>query len=133
MEFVSGGQVRREQASQVLAVRIGNFGGLVRRLAPGAALHRPDLRLVLFKRRSRLPILLHVINAITGFTVPLPGVELLDAERLSCRALASQDSATVIRVEADGEVLGRLPVTMQMAAQTVNLLMPQRRQGGGKD
>lgn len=123
VEFTSGGKVRRERVAQLLAVRIGNFGGLVRRLAPGAALHRPDMRLVLFKRRSRVPILLHVMNAITGIRIPLPGVELVDAERLTCCAL---DEA-VIRVEADGEVLGRLPVTMQMAGQTVNLLMPQRR------
>lgn len=124
VEFALGGKVRREEVAQVLAVRISNFGGLVGRLAPGAALHRPDMRLVLFKRRSRWPILLHVMNAITGLRIPLPGVELVDADRLTCRAL---EAARVIRVEADGEVLGRLPVTIAMAAQTVNLLMPQRR------
>src|SRR5882762_6187154 len=36
------------EASQLLAVRIRNFGGVLRELAPGASLDRDDLRMVLF-------------------------------------------------------------------------------------
>ena len=127
IEFTSGDRVRHERVTQLLAVRIGNMGGLVRRLAPGAGLDRPDLRLVLFKRRSRLPILLHMLNAVTGVTIPLPGVELVNADRVVCRPLETAGPAPVIRTEADGEVLGRLPVTLEMTRQTVNLLMPRRK------
>ena len=53
------------EVSQLLAVRIRNFGGVLRELAPGAALDRNDLRLVLFRTRSRLAYLqLH--HARTG-------------------------------------------------------------------
>ena len=45
------------EVSQLLAVRIRNFGGVLRELAPGASLDRDDLRLVLFRTRSRLAYL----------------------------------------------------------------------------
>jgi len=45
-------QAKAEQVSQLLAVRISNFGGLVQNLVPGAALRNNNLRLVAFKTRS---------------------------------------------------------------------------------
>src|SRR5579872_5090911 len=49
------GETRREAVSQALAVRITQFGGVLRRLAPEAALRRNDVQLVLFNTSSRLP------------------------------------------------------------------------------
>src|ERR1041384_3035414 len=48
-EFSSGGSVPLKEArlSEMLAVRINFFGGILRELAPGASLGRNDLRLVL--------------------------------------------------------------------------------------
>ena len=45
------------EVSQLLAVRIRNFGGVLRELAPGAALDRNDLRMVFFRTCSRLAYL----------------------------------------------------------------------------
>ena len=54
------------EVSQLLAVRIRNFGGVLRELAPGAALDRDDLRLVLFRTRSRLAYLSYIVRGLVG-------------------------------------------------------------------
>ena len=54
------------EVSQLLAVRIRNFGGVLRELAPGASLDRDDLRLVLFRTRSRLAYLRYIIRGLVG-------------------------------------------------------------------
>src|SRR5262249_1036214 len=43
--------VRCHDATQLLAARIRNFGGVLRELVPGASLERNDLRLSLFRTR----------------------------------------------------------------------------------
>ena len=142
LDAAEGGR-RREQVTQLFAVRIANFGGMVRRLAPGAALEKPTMRVVLFKTRSRLCCLLHMMSAFLGVRLPIPGVELVDAASFTCRSLSpppNPGSGTetrvehhedpVIRVEADGEVLGQLPATVTMLGDYVTLLMPCSKQAG---
>jgi YegS/Rv2252/BmrU family lipid kinase len=122
-----GGELRREHVSQVLAVRIENFGGILRRLAPGAALTNPSMRLVLFKTRSRVAFLRYMSAAVLGWQPRVPGVELVDAETVTCRSVIAADEGSVIRAEADGELLGRLPATIRMAPAAVKLLMPTKK------
>ena len=50
----SGAQPRVELISELLAVRIRDFGGVLNNFVPGATLHKEGLRLVAFKTRSRL-------------------------------------------------------------------------------
>ena len=120
-----GGRLRRETATQVLAVRIGYFGGILRRLAPGADLGRGDFRVVLFTTRSRFVYLRYVAGLLLGRERPLGGVELLDCAQLRCFPIP--DSAAGIHFEADGELLGALPVELSIAAERLRLLMPQAR------
>ncbi len=117
------GRLRRETVTQVLAVRIGYFGGILRRLAPGADLGRGDFRLVLFTTRSRFVYLRYVAGLLLGRQRPLPGVELLDCAELRC--FPDPDSAARIHFEADGELLGTLPVELSIAPEPLRLLMPQ--------
>jgi diacylglycerol kinase (ATP) len=120
------GPWRREQVSQVLAVRITRFGGLLDRLAPGAALSRPDFQLVLFKTRSRLSFLRYMMGVWTNRPYTRPDVECLPATECRCLPLetGNQEPETRIYSEADGEVLGTLPVSFSMSNETVNLLVP---------
>ena len=120
------GEWRREQVSQVLAVRITSFGGLLDKLAPGAALTRPDFQLVLFKTRSRLPFLRYMIGVWTNRPYSRPDIEILPATECRCLPLeaGSQKPKNRIYAEADGELLGTLPVSISMSNQTVNLLVP---------
>lgn len=123
----SDGQPRREQVSQVLAIRITWFGGLLRNLAPGAALIRPGFQLVLFKTRSRFSFLRYMMGVWSGH--PYSGSEIEIVPSTECRCLpletGNQNLETRICAEADGELLGTLPVSLAMSNEIVNLLIPR--------
>ena len=120
VEIRDGGQVRREQVSQVLAIRVEWMGGLLRRIAPGASLHRDDLRLVLVKSQRRWPYLRYVTGLQFNQTWTGNDIELVYAKELTCRPLSSGR----IYAEADGELLATLPVAIEMTNAVVNLLAP---------
>ena len=115
---------RRAEVSQLLAVRIQNFGGVLRELAPGACLERNDLRLVLFHTRSRAAYLGYILRGLLGTRWNVPGIELLYSSNASCHALA-QDSSPRSRVlvEADGELLGTLPAEISVVRDGLSLLV----------
>jgi YegS/Rv2252/BmrU family lipid kinase len=109
--------------SQLLAVRIRNFGGALRELAPGASLDREDLRLVLFGTRSRLAYLRYIIRSLLGTKWQVRGIDLADADRVECRPKPNMRNPRVF-VEADGELLGTLPAEVSIVPDAVSLLMP---------
>jgi diacylglycerol kinase (ATP) len=129
-EFTSNGSgsSRVEVVSQILAVRIRSFGGLLGTLLPGASLHNGSVRLVAFKTRSRLRYLKFLLAVLVGRQTFTDGVELLDAVSVECRARNGSDAQ--VYVEADGEVLGALPVRIEIAPapMTVTLLIPGNAQ-----
>ncbi len=116
------GRVRMEETSQLLAVRVHSFGGVLGTLAPCATLHGESLCLVAFKTRSRyryLRFLLAVVGKRHSFS---KAVELIQAESVDC--VTRSGSATPVFVEADGELLGQLPARLEMAQETLTLLIP---------
>ncbi len=122
-------EIKGEQAevSQLLAVRIGNFGGVLRQLAPGASLERDDLRLVLFSTRSRLAYLRYVIRGLFATNWQVPGIELVHSKGAICRELPSPATSSAsprIFIEADGELLGTLPAELSVIPDAVTLLVP---------
>jgi diacylglycerol kinase family enzyme len=114
---------RMEAVSEVLAIRIRDFGGLLHHLAPGASLHKPTLRLLAFKTRSRFHYLRFVLASLLQRQTFSHHVELLDVHSIECRS--RNGSPEGVFVEADGELLGGLPVTMVMASEKLTLLIPQ--------
>jgi len=126
-EMAEKRQARHAEVSQLLAVRIGNFGGVLRQLAPGASLDRDDLRLVLFHTRSRLAYLRYVLRGLFGTNWRVPGIELIHSTGAICRDVSSSTiSATTSRifVEADGELLGTLPAEISVVRDALTLLTP---------
>ena len=110
------------EASQLLAVRVRSFGGLVGKLAPGATLHSENLCLVAFKTRSRYRYLRFLL-AVVGKRHTFSGdVELLKADSVEC--VLRNGSRSRVYAEADGEVLGQLPVRIEIASKTLTLLIP---------
>ena len=126
VEFDDGGKARREQVSEVLAIRIENMGGLLRRIAPGASLYRDDLRLVLMKSRSRLSYVRYVAGLQLDQAWTGSDIELVHSTSLTCRAIGDESR---VYSQADGELLSTLPVTIQMTNATVDLLVPQKSAG----
>lgn len=113
---------RRVDVSQLLAVRVRSFGGVLRELAPGASLRNGTLSLLAFKTRSRFRYLLFLLAVMVGRQSFAREVELLETASIECRARNGGSEA--IFVEADGEVLGRLPARLEVVPHALNLLIP---------
>ncbi|MGD0548796.1 MAG: diacylglycerol kinase family protein [Terracidiphilus sp.] len=118
----AGAQPRVEEISELLAVRIRDFGGALNNFIPGATLHNDCLRLAAFKTRSRLRYFRFLLAAILGQPSVSRKIEFLDALSVECRPL--HGSSQPIFVEADGEFLGELPVRIEIVPNAVTLLIP---------
>jgi len=121
---VDVGQSRQAEVSQLLAVRIRNFGGVLRQLAPGASLDRDDLRLVLFRTRSRLAYLRYIVRGLVGAQWQIGGIDLVHSVKVECRPLGNPAPGSRVFVEADGELLGTLPAEISIVPDAVALLVP---------
>ena len=115
-------QPRVEHISQLLAVRIRDFGGVLHNFAPGATLHNNGLRLIAFKTRSRLSYFRFLMAAMFGRQTFSREIELFDAVSVECRP--SNGSPVRVFAEADGELLGDLPVRIEIVPDAVTLLIP---------
>lgn len=109
------------ELSQLLAVRIGNFGGLVRKLVPGAGLRNPHLSVVAIKTRSRLHYMKFMTAVWFARHTYAPPIELVECSSVECRDL--QGARTF--VEADGELLGNLPARLEVVPEAISLLIPE--------
>jgi diacylglycerol kinase (ATP) len=118
---LEGESSRSTEVSQLLAVRIRYFGGVLRELAPGASLDREDLRLVMFHTRSRAAYLGYILRGLLGVNWQIPGIELLHASGVNCRSTGEESR---IFVEADGELLGTLPVEISVVPDALTILAP---------
>lgn len=117
-----GNEKRAEKVSQLLAVRVRSFGGVLGELAPGATITNHSLSLMAFKTRSRMQYLRFLLAVVASRHTFSDEVELIDATAVDCRNL--DGSGTKVFVEADGEVLGTLPARIEVARQTVHMLVP---------
>jgi diacylglycerol kinase family enzyme len=131
VEFAETGSdaLRRTDVTELMAVRIRNFGGVLQELAPGASLEREDLRLVYCRTASRLAYLLYVTRGLLRRNWKIPGIELAYSGRVSCRshgtpASTASPAQPKIYVEADGEMVGTLPAEITMAPDALTLLAP---------
>jgi len=113
---------RVAEISQLLAVRVRSFGGVLRELVPGATLHSANLSLLAFRTRDRLRYLSFLLAVVAGRHTFLRDIELWDATSVECRA--RDGSSKPIFVEADGEVLGSLPVKLEVVPDALTLLIP---------
>jgi diacylglycerol kinase (ATP) len=116
--------------TEMLAVRIRNFGGVLRELAPGASLERDDVRVVVCRTSSRFSYLLYVIRGLLRGTWSVPGVELVHSKAVRCHYAADDLSATganpKVYVEADGELVGTLPAEITMVPDALTILVPKK-------
>jgi len=113
---------RVEEISELLAIRIRDFGGVLRNLAPGASLHADGLRLVAFKTRSRFHYFRFLLAVLFGRQSFDREIEILDAVSVECRP--RNRSRVRIDAEADGELLGHLPVRLEIVPDAFTLLIP---------
>lgn len=132
-EYADTDSADRKQANvtELMAVRIRNFGGVLQELAPGASLDRDDLRLVFCRTASRIAYLRYVARGLLRRDWIVPGIDLAYSQKVSCEYLAAGANPTPepqqkIYVEADGELLGTLPAEITIVPDALTLLAPSR-------
>jgi diacylglycerol kinase (ATP) len=117
-------ETKSANVTELLAVRIRYFGGVVRELAPGASLDRSDMRLVFARTSSRLAYLAYVTRGLLGGAWAIAGVGLAYSTKVECTYVAAADGAPKVYVEADGELLGSLPAEITVVPDALTLLAP---------
>jgi diacylglycerol kinase (ATP) len=129
----SSQQACRADVTELMAVRIQNFGGVLQELAPGATLDRDDFRLIICRTASRLAYLLYVTRGWLRSNWKISGIDLAHSRRVFCQyppASASADgisqSQPKVYVEADGELVGTLPAEITIVPNALTLLTPAR-------
>ena len=115
---------RVEEASQILAVRVRNFGGALHDLAPGAAITNRKLHVIAVATRSRMRYLRFMIAVLLGRHKYVAPIQLVECESVECFGL--EGATEQLFVEADGEWLGTLPVRMEVVPESLTVLIPTR-------
>ncbi|MGE0407503.1 MAG: diacylglycerol kinase family protein [Candidatus Korobacteraceae bacterium] len=118
---LESGTRRSETVTQILAVRVTRFGELLRELAHGASLERQDFQLVLFKTSSRLRYLRQIAGMMSARHWPVRDIETVRTNDVLCTPL---ENSRRVYVEADGELLGKLPARLRMSREKLSLLKP---------
>jgi diacylglycerol kinase (ATP) len=121
------GEPRHVPVTQIMAVRLRQFGGILRWLAPDAALESNELQLVLFRTASRASYCLYLLRALLEQRWKTPGVDLVCARQAVCRAIAGEPASNIY-AQADGELLGGLPVRFSTVERALTLLVPTKEQ-----
>ena len=93
-------------------------------VAPNARLAEPFFELVLFHRAGRVAVLRYATALFLGRIPRLNGVTILRARAVT----VTSDRA--VPVQADGEIAGCLPVTIEIADQPLFLIQPGRLNRG---
>jgi diacylglycerol kinase family enzyme len=149
VEYANGnGLTQRALLTELLAVRIRFFGNILRELVPGASLDRSDLQTVMCRTASRNAYIQYVAGALIGRQWNIEGIDLVSCSEVVCKLPVERRAPTPgqnqsndysnnqkdnnsetevedrVYVEADGELLGRLPVRMTMVPDALSLVVP---------
>jgi diacylglycerol kinase (ATP) len=120
--------LRRAHVTELMAVRIRNFGGVLNEFAPGASLDRNDLRLILCRTASRFAYLQYVTRTLLRRDRKVKGIDLAHSDRVSCSYVDGPDAVTAnqpkVYLEADGELVGTLPAEITIIPDALTLLAP---------
>jgi diacylglycerol kinase family enzyme len=117
------GAQRSEAVALVMAVRANRFPGVLGRVRLGGELARDDYRLMLFKTCKVRHFLNFFASLTSGWNWNVPQVELAYSASIRCTPLQPAGGHG-IHCEADGELLGTLPVEVSIESKTFKLLMP---------
>jgi diacylglycerol kinase (ATP) len=124
----TNGSTHRQQASltELLAVRIRFFGNILRELVPGASLDCDDLRVVMCRTASRHAYLQYVAGTLIGRRWSIDGIDVVSCSEIVCKTPENggKSDGNHVYIEADGELLGRLPARMTMEPDALSLVVP---------
>ncbi|MDP3963991.1 MAG: diacylglycerol kinase family protein [bacterium] len=109
-------------STQMLAMRVRNMGARMRHFAPGASLRKNSFRCIIGNGKNPAGYLRYFLKAATGWDVSTPDFAAYDVADVHCTPLKDQDH--IAYVQADGELLGRLPAEFHIMPEALTLLVP---------
>jgi len=115
------GTRHEDKAMLVMAIRARKFPGLLRFVNLGSALTRDSLCLLLFHTNKVRHFVNYFSSVASGLNWKVPQVGVVHSRWFRCTALPGESE---IHSQADGELLGTLPVEVSIETRTFNLLMP---------
>jgi diacylglycerol kinase family enzyme len=118
----SGGALHTDIVTLVLSTRATRFPGVMGRVRLDCELTQPNHCVMIFKTDRILDYLNFFASLITGWNWKVPRIDLDRSPWFRCTPLDSAKNA--IHCEADGELLGTLPVEVGIEERTITLLMP---------
>jgi YegS/Rv2252/BmrU family lipid kinase len=104
-----------------LVSRVRNYGGDLE-IARGASLLRDDFEVVLFEGEKAFGYLRYLGAVALGRADKLKGVTVLRAKKVACNG--ASDSR--IQSQIDGELVCRLPITIEIVPDSLTLLVPRQ-------
>lgn len=121
---LADGSLRRCQASEVIAVRVGE----INRWRPGGDLRKPVLRVASIPETTRLGLAHASFHALmtrrSSGPSKLPYPRYDDVAMLTCRPVPDYSYQSPLLIEADGEVIGMKKASITMAQRRLCLLWP---------
>lgn len=108
---------RREEASQVLVLRASRYGGDFR-LCPGASVFVDTMRVLAVAPPLRARLIPLLMQAMLGRAETAPGVRSFETRALRIKAPRG------FPVQADGDVVGRLPAEIRTDPGSLALVVP---------
>jgi diacylglycerol kinase (ATP) len=118
--FVAQVNGREVRAAFAAIARTRRYAGWIP-MAPRRDFFSPDMTLCLFKSSRRQRYLAYAAAALLGRHSRLRDVEEIETSRVSFTA---EDDHTLIYFELDGELAGRLPVTLEVVPDALTVLAP---------
>jgi diacylglycerol kinase family enzyme len=106
-----------------MTVRVGDLGGLFSPLARGASLEDPHLKLTLAMSPASLSLPAWFALSWSRLHRWNPHVRTLEADNFTC----GPGETHPVQVQADGEWLGRTPMTVRLVPNALRLLMPEAK------
>jgi diacylglycerol kinase (ATP) len=111
------GQIHK--ASFALVSRVRNYGGDLE-IARGASLLRDDFEVVLFQGTVSARYLQYLLGVALNRLKGMRGCDVLRGRSIRCFAQPDQD----VYVQVDGELAGKLPVSIDILPDALTLLVP---------
>jgi len=115
----------KAEAALVMALRSKKFPGVLRRVRLGSELARNDYCLMLFRTQKIRHFLNFFASVTSGWNWKVAQVDLPFSTWFRCTPLQANEGQA-IHSEADGELLGTLPVEVSIHPGTFKLLMPEQ-------
>lgn len=112
---------KTHRASFGLVSRVRNYGGDLE-IARAASLIRDDFEVILFKGRERIRFLPYLAAVALRQIHRMEGVTVLRGRRITCSAPGSERVFT----QVDGELIGHLPVSIDLLPGALTMLLPPR-------